>query len=117
MLQNFLIDRFRLKIHHELRILPHYELTVARGGPKLKRHSADAFRSSESPVPEGVIGVRMATDRTGYRGSSTHSRCRALEREIINEPIVLMMPGGRAGNASRQSSDSTTPCSTATRQV
>jgi uncharacterized protein (TIGR03435 family) len=63
MLQNFLIDRFRLKIHHELRILPHYELIVARGGPKLKRHSADAFRSSESPVPEGVIGVRMGTDR------------------------------------------------------
>ena len=63
MLQNFLTDRFRLKIHHELGILPHYELTVARGGPKLKRHSDDAFRSSESPVPEGVIGVRTGTDR------------------------------------------------------
>jgi uncharacterized protein (TIGR03435 family) len=36
MLQALLADRFGVKIHKETRILPAYELTVAKGGPKLK---------------------------------------------------------------------------------
>jgi uncharacterized protein (TIGR03435 family) len=36
MLQNLLADRFRLKVHRETRVMPILELTVAKGGPKLK---------------------------------------------------------------------------------
>jgi uncharacterized protein (TIGR03435 family) len=36
MMQSLLEDRFRLKIHRETRSGPAYELTVAKGGPKLK---------------------------------------------------------------------------------
>ncbi len=36
MLQNLLAERFRLKVHHESREFPAYDLTVAKGGPKLK---------------------------------------------------------------------------------
>jgi uncharacterized protein (TIGR03435 family) len=36
MMQSLLEDRFRLKIHREIRSGPAYELTVAKGGPKLK---------------------------------------------------------------------------------
>ena len=36
MLQNLLTDRFGLKIHSETREAPIYDLTVAKGGPKLK---------------------------------------------------------------------------------
>jgi len=36
MLQALLADRFGVKIHKETRVLPAYELTVAKGGPKLK---------------------------------------------------------------------------------
>src|SRR5262245_48236698 len=39
MLQSLLEDRFQLKAHWETRELPVYELTVARGGPKIKTSS------------------------------------------------------------------------------
>ena len=35
MVQSMLEDRFKLKVHHEIRILPGYELTIAKGGPNL----------------------------------------------------------------------------------
>ncbi|HEY4363531.1 MAG TPA: TIGR03435 family protein [Bryobacteraceae bacterium] len=63
MLQNLLVDRFHLKLHHETKVLPHYELTVVQRGPKLTPHKETAIASREPAVPEGVIGVRMGTDR------------------------------------------------------
>ena len=36
MLQALLADRFKLKVHRELRQVPDYELVIAKGGPKLK---------------------------------------------------------------------------------
>jgi bla regulator protein BlaR1 len=36
MMQSLLEDRFKLKIHRETREVPVYELTVAKGGPKLR---------------------------------------------------------------------------------
>jgi uncharacterized protein (TIGR03435 family) len=37
MLQNLLVMRFQLKVHHENRNFSGYELVVAKGGPKLNR--------------------------------------------------------------------------------
>jgi uncharacterized protein (TIGR03435 family) len=36
MLQNLLAERFHLRLHHETKVRPGYELVVASGGPKLK---------------------------------------------------------------------------------
>src|SRR5271165_4935802 len=36
MLQNLLAERFHLTLHHGIRELPLYELTVGKGGPKMK---------------------------------------------------------------------------------
>jgi len=36
MLQHLLAERFKLKVHQETRVMPILELTVAKGGPKLK---------------------------------------------------------------------------------
>ena len=44
MLQNFLIERFHLKLHRETRILPHYELSVSSSGFKLKPYADGAAR-------------------------------------------------------------------------
>jgi uncharacterized protein (TIGR03435 family) len=41
MLQNLLIERFQLKLHHETRNSPGYELVVAGGGPKLHETTQD----------------------------------------------------------------------------
>jgi uncharacterized protein (TIGR03435 family) len=40
MLQKLLVDRFRLTFHHEQREMSVYELTVAKGGPKLTAAAA-----------------------------------------------------------------------------
>ena len=36
MLQNLLIERFKIQFHHETKVFPGYDLFVAKGGPKLK---------------------------------------------------------------------------------
>lgn len=42
MLQTFLEDRCKLKVHREARETPVYALTVAKGGPKLKQSTLDS---------------------------------------------------------------------------
>ena len=42
MLQTFLEDRCKLKVHREARETPVYALTVAKGGPKLKESTPDS---------------------------------------------------------------------------
>jgi len=41
MMQTLLEDRFRLKTHHEMREIPLYLMTVAKGGPKLQPAKED----------------------------------------------------------------------------
>jgi uncharacterized protein (TIGR03435 family) len=59
LLQALLADRFHLKIHHETRILPMYDLIVAKGGPRLKPNppippSPDAAKDPEAARPRGM---------------------------------------------------------------
>jgi len=42
MLQNLLIERFKLAYHHEDRQIASYELVLAKGGPKLTEHTPSA---------------------------------------------------------------------------
>jgi bla regulator protein BlaR1 len=48
MWQALLADRFKLKVHFETRVMPIYELVVAKGGPKLT--------PAKEPPPAGTIG-------------------------------------------------------------
>jgi uncharacterized protein (TIGR03435 family) len=50
MLQNLLEERFKLKLHHETKTLPVYELTIGKGGSKLRVSPDDAKR-----IPAGEI--------------------------------------------------------------
>ena len=43
MLQKLLADRFQLTAHHEMREMPIYVVTVARGGPNLTRSKSDDY--------------------------------------------------------------------------
>jgi len=49
MMQNLLSERFKLAVHHEKKDLPIYEMTVAKGGPKLKESTGPA----DMPDPNG----------------------------------------------------------------
>jgi len=65
MLQNLLMERFKLAIHKETKDLPMYELTVAKGGPKLKvaeetKPGGDAAPPMPPPPPPG--GPKIGAD-------------------------------------------------------
>jgi uncharacterized protein (TIGR03435 family) len=56
MLQNLLLDRFKIKLHHETREFPLYELSVAKNGPKLKASVADVnVNPNDPPPPPGPL--------------------------------------------------------------
>ncbi len=57
MLQNLLVERFQLVVHHETVVLPVFDLVVAKGGPKLKE-------SAKESVP-AQAGVEAAPPSTG----------------------------------------------------
>jgi uncharacterized protein (TIGR03435 family) len=48
MLQNLLVERFHLVVHHETRNFPAWELVVDKGGPKLKE---GASQPDDGPTP------------------------------------------------------------------
>ena len=49
MLQNLLVERFKLKLHHEQKAMAVYELTVGEKGPKLKESAPGAALATEDP--------------------------------------------------------------------
>ena len=59
MLQNLLIDRFKIKFHHETRTFPGYEVVVAKGGPKLKA-------AEEPDAPSPPKGANGELDAGGF---------------------------------------------------
>jgi uncharacterized protein (TIGR03435 family) len=70
MLRNLLTERFHLEVHHETRGFPGYELTVAKGGSKLKRFtgSTNSSESSDGPISHDSHGFPKFPP-TGLRGS------------------------------------------------
>jgi uncharacterized protein (TIGR03435 family) len=68
MVQSLLEDRFQLKVHHELRQLPVYNLVVAKNGPKLKLSD-----DQKPPVP-GNNRSQADTPSKGPQGVSEPHR-------------------------------------------
>jgi uncharacterized protein (TIGR03435 family) len=54
MLQNLLAERFHLKLHRESRIMPAWEMTVAKGGPKLKESQTGGEPPAGDPPPKKI---------------------------------------------------------------
>ena len=50
MIRTLLAERFKLKVHRETKEMPIYELTVAKGGPRMKE-STEQRAGPESPPP------------------------------------------------------------------
>jgi uncharacterized protein (TIGR03435 family) len=87
MLQKFLASRFNLKFHREKRELSIYAITLARGGPKLTKHtgasnglptqsgsgSGDGRRFTNNSMSDFALGMqafldRPVVDQTGLDG-------------------------------------------------
>lgn len=91
MLQGLLIERFRIKLHHEKRDFPGYELVVAPGGPKLKPTAQDPNAPSPdaaalASVPKGIGPDRFPNlgpgPRTGSMSSKGAQRAKYQDRTI-----------------------------------
>ena len=57
-LQNFLVDRFKIQLHREQREMPMFEMTVAKSGAKL-------VESSQEEIPPPAARV-TGVDKNGY---------------------------------------------------
>ena len=62
LLQALLADRFKLKVHSETKVLPMYDMVVAKGGPKLKvsapiEVSAEAGKNPEAAKHRGGMSM------------------------------------------------------------
>lgn len=85
MLRSMLADRFKLKVHHEARVLPVYELVIAKSGFKLKQAQGPEnlygmytnrglIHISRGPIGSRfIVGLsgelgRIVVDRTGLTG-------------------------------------------------
>jgi uncharacterized protein (TIGR03435 family) len=54
MLQSLLADRFKLKLHHEMKESSVYALVVGRDGPKIKLSSDQISPEVNGPAPPGT---------------------------------------------------------------
>jgi uncharacterized protein (TIGR03435 family) len=61
MLQSLLADRFKLRSHWETREVPVYSLTVAKGGPKLRRRDTPEADIPQVRTPDSAIGAETAS--------------------------------------------------------
>jgi hypothetical protein len=64
MIQNLLIDRLQMKVRHETREEPGYELSVANGGLKMKEAAVSADGESSIRPEPGPGGLARVTGRS-----------------------------------------------------
>ena len=105
MLQALLEDRFQLKMHHETREVPVYELTVGKGGPKLEpfqEGSCTPADMTELPLaardPAVTYcdnnGMSMSFKRSSPNMSLERQRmslddfCRAVLSGNVDRPVI-----------------------------
>jgi uncharacterized protein (TIGR03435 family) len=73
-LQTLLRDRFNLTIHRETKEFPVYELTVAKGGPKLQQPKCVQHEPGDFTIAPGkdcgLIGGSMASGRLQAVGTT-----------------------------------------------
>ncbi|HLW76440.1 MAG TPA: TIGR03435 family protein, partial [Bryobacteraceae bacterium] len=87
MVRTMFADRFQLQSHRETRSLPVYELTLAKGGPKLSEVGPDGI--GKGAIVNGRQWVDSATPKppAGWPISRLASTL-ALAREIGDRPVI-----------------------------
>jgi uncharacterized protein (TIGR03435 family) len=85
MLQNLLIERFKLAYHYEKRDLEGYELVVGRNGPKLKESPPESPPAADSAAaPSSRPSERLTLDRDGF----------AVLPPARGQMLLSALPGG-----------------------
>jgi uncharacterized protein (TIGR03435 family) len=94
MLQTLLEDRFNLKIHRETREIPVYELTVARGGLKMKAvqpGGCTLFDVSLRPPPRPEQGVNYCRLNIGrMEGRNWIVDTQAMSIDYFSKNVLML---------------------------
>src|SRR5580658_7968204 len=104
MLQNLLVERFQLRLHHENRESPVYSLVVGKGGPRMKESPEEpAARAGALPAPLPIVDLdKMQRDEDGFpvipgaRGTymmSNNGRMRMRAGQESMAQFVTMLMG------------------------
>jgi uncharacterized protein (TIGR03435 family) len=104
MLRNLLAERFKLVVHHDTKVLPVYELMVAKSGPKLKESALNsvsdlppsqskAFVENEDGFPQLPPGLAtwMMMNRPGRSRLAAQHQPASILTTILRIPL-----GGRS---------------------
>jgi uncharacterized protein (TIGR03435 family) len=78
MLQNLLVERFKLAVHRETKELPMYALMVAKGGPKMKESEPVAATNDDDAAPPAPLPSQPKIGPDGF-------------------PVLPLPAGGRGG--------------------
>jgi uncharacterized protein (TIGR03435 family) len=89
-LQTLLEDRFSLRVHRETRELPIYEMTAAKGGPKLQPSNCIAIDADHPPVlpapgqplPAYCGSAPVLRNGTGWKLTGTGITMKDLIRQL-----------------------------------
>jgi uncharacterized protein (TIGR03435 family) len=101
MMRAMLADRFRLVTHRETRTLPVYELTVAKGGIKLRAGDGTGGMSAGQRLiryASGTMG-ELAGQLSGYLGRNVVDRTGLTGQYAIDLSFAPVDLSGAAGDA------------------
>ena len=79
MVQALLTDRFHLAAHRETRVLSVFEITIAKGGPKL---------TASTRPPGGIPSVGYAPGGLSAKNASLGDFAAFLQRFVADHPVV-----------------------------
>ncbi|HEY1755401.1 MAG TPA: TIGR03435 family protein [Bryobacteraceae bacterium] len=103
MLQNLLAERFKLTVHHETRAFPAYELTVGKGGPKMRPSPGDAKSLTAGDYaelktvdgilqfPPGTVGMARGGGAIGVMLAAAHQPVSKLVEFLqsrLGKPVI-----------------------------
>jgi uncharacterized protein (TIGR03435 family) len=86
MLRNLIIDRFQMRAHHEKRVLPMFQMVIAKSGPKLK-----PYVERSAPLPELKVSMALPRRRDGSTGIHAQGSLEVLAlrlTSVVGRPVV-----------------------------
>jgi uncharacterized protein (TIGR03435 family) len=96
MLQSLLVDRFKLKVHREMRTMPVYALTPAKGGPKIQRfQEGDCARvdpanppAPPAPAEKPLCGFNILARGKWNASGITMQQVASGLADITSRPVI-----------------------------
>jgi uncharacterized protein (TIGR03435 family) len=87
MLQNLLVERFHLVVHHEARNFPAYELVIDTGGPKLKEAISQPDDGSRPTGPRTIV-MNAGVGNITMKEQTTEDLARQLGMSLWSAQLI-----------------------------